>query len=154
MNAEKVGNWLQISANIGILLGLLLVGIQISENTKIARADLISRTFEIANQYTLAMLGENPSEVIARIDPSSPDEADLAVLQAELSFWHNFDTRYELLLNEGLADPSIWHNYLDIHARTIFGGSPLRRQLWEEMTAEGLDMEWEKFVDTHLSKTE
>ena len=154
MDTGKVGDWLQISANIGILLGLLLVGIQINENSKIARADLTARTFEIANEYNLAMLGENPSEALARIDSFAPDEADLLVLKAELWFWHNFDTRYELLLNEGLADPTLWHRYLDIHAKTVFGGTTIRRQLWQEMTAEGLDREWEKFVDDRLPTTE
>ncbi len=33
MNSEKLGNWLQIVGNLGILAGLILVAVEINQNT-------------------------------------------------------------------------------------------------------------------------
>ncbi len=38
----KLGQWLQVSANIGILAGLILVGLQINQNTELMRLSFYS----------------------------------------------------------------------------------------------------------------
>ncbi len=48
MESSKIGYWLQVGANIGILAGLILVGFQINQNTKISHADLTARSYELA----------------------------------------------------------------------------------------------------------
>lgn len=60
MDISKLGNWLQVGANVGILAGLILVSIQISENTRISKVELTARSFEIAMQHDLTKMGENP----------------------------------------------------------------------------------------------
>ena len=41
MNFEKLNRWLQVSANIGIVLGLVLVGFQLKQNSELARIQLL-----------------------------------------------------------------------------------------------------------------
>ena len=38
----KLGQWLQVSANVGILFGLILVGLQIDQNTELTRLGFYS----------------------------------------------------------------------------------------------------------------
>ena len=47
MNTEKLGRWLAPAANLGVIAGLILVAVQINQNTQITKA-------QIANDYFLA----------------------------------------------------------------------------------------------------
>ncbi len=42
MESSKFGYWLQIGANVGILAGLILVGLQINQNTELTRMSIFS----------------------------------------------------------------------------------------------------------------
>jgi len=42
MKASKVGEWLQVIGSFGVLAGLILVAIQIQQNTVLVRAELLS----------------------------------------------------------------------------------------------------------------
>ena len=42
MESSKLGNWLQVGANIAILAGLILVGVQINQNTELTRLGFYS----------------------------------------------------------------------------------------------------------------
>lgn len=42
MESHRVGYWLQVGANIGILAGLVLVGLQISQNSELTRLSIYS----------------------------------------------------------------------------------------------------------------
>ena len=48
MNFEKVNKWLQVSANIGIVLVLVLVGLQLRQNSELARIQLLYQESERA----------------------------------------------------------------------------------------------------------
>ena len=41
MNAEKVNTWLSLGANIGVVIGLMLLIIEIGQNTDMMRAQII-----------------------------------------------------------------------------------------------------------------
>jgi hypothetical protein len=47
MDSDKINRWLTLGANIGVLSGLILVALQINQNSEIAKAQL-------ANDYYLA----------------------------------------------------------------------------------------------------
>ena len=42
MESSKLGYWLQVGANIGLLAGLILVGFQIQQNSQILRTQVIT----------------------------------------------------------------------------------------------------------------
>jgi hypothetical protein len=88
MDSGKLSNWLQIGANIGILLGLLLVAIQIRQGSDIARAQ-IENDFYIADlQLELAMMGEQPhkSWIKAVFAPEEMTEEDAAVVDRYINY--------------------------------------------------------------------
>ena len=47
MNMTKINPWLTFLANVGVIAGLVLVAVQINQNTEITKA-------QIANDYFLA----------------------------------------------------------------------------------------------------
>ena len=47
MDTDKVNRWLTLSANIGVIAGLILVAVQINQYTQITKAQII-------NDYYLA----------------------------------------------------------------------------------------------------
>ncbi len=48
MNTEKLSHWVSILSNIGLLAGLILVAIQINQNTDLARTEMVSRGYEFS----------------------------------------------------------------------------------------------------------
>jgi hypothetical protein len=69
---EKIGmtrldTWLQIGANTGILVGLVLVGAQIYQSNEITAAELFSDNLESTVTRELGLLGDTPEISMARI---------------------------------------------------------------------------------------
>jgi hypothetical protein len=90
MNSSRVGNWLQIIGNLGLVIGLVLVAVQIKQNNDLAKAQLLSDGWLAAMQRETALFGENPAASIARasVEPDQLTDEDLVVLDAVmLSSW-------------------------------------------------------------------
>ena len=51
MDSEKITRWLTLAANVGVIAGLVLVAVQINQNTQITKA-------QIANDYFLAEVND------------------------------------------------------------------------------------------------
>ena len=87
MDSAKVSNWLQIAGNFGLLAGLVLVAIQVNQNTQIARAQLLSVGWMNVMETQLAMMGERPAEAWAKaVTGSQPlTDEDVYVLDAMLN---------------------------------------------------------------------
>ena len=84
MDSSKLGNWLQIVGNLGLIAGLVLVAVQINQNTEMTRAQMLSEGMITAANNHYARAGENPASAIARAQ-TNPDQLtheDLVVLDA------------------------------------------------------------------------
>lgn len=156
MESNKVGYWLQIVANFGLLLGLVLVAVQINQNTKIAQADLNARGFEQVYQYQLAMMGENPSKAVAKAatNPGELTDEELMVLRRIVFFWANFDNQAEHEMKAGFADRELTVNMWQGRALNVYGSNPLFATIWEDIRAAYPDKEWARIVDEQIRKIE
>jgi hypothetical protein len=85
----KVGQWIQVGANVGILAGLVLVGIQINQNSELVREQLDHETWTDNLNLHLAMMGDNPSAAVAKAmeNPSDITVEESRILDAYLSYW-------------------------------------------------------------------
>ena len=64
MESSKVGYWLQVGANLGLLAGLVMVAIQINQTSDLTKDRLyFDRWAENFNMRN-TMLGENASAVV------------------------------------------------------------------------------------------
>ncbi len=74
MESSKVGSWLQIGANVGILAGLILVSVQIVQSNAITGAELFSDNLESTVTRDLALVGETPNQAMLRV-MTEPEKA-------------------------------------------------------------------------------
>jgi hypothetical protein len=128
MDSGKVSNWLQIGANVGILLGLLLVAIQIRQGTDIAKAQ-IENDFYLADlQLELAMMGEQPqrSWIKAVYAPEEMTKEDAAVVDRYLNYNFVQLHRLERMRELGLSTDADRVGILEWHL-----GNEVARRWWE-----------------------
>ena len=84
MESSKVGYWLQVGANIGILTGLIMVGLQINQASYLVRNQLVSDQTSDRMAAMASMLGESPAEVVAKAvtTPEQLTDAELVVMDS------------------------------------------------------------------------
>jgi len=61
MDWTQLNIWLSLLANLGVIAGLVLVAIQIRQNTGITRAQVTNDWYMADMQLELAMMGEDPA---------------------------------------------------------------------------------------------
>ena len=104
MKLEKISHWLTIAGNLGLLAGIALVGVQIDQNSQIARVQLsVARWSDDLNLY-LAMMGENPAASVAKAIENHTELSieDMQVLEAYQLYWGLANLRREFLYNRGM----------------------------------------------------
>jgi hypothetical protein len=84
---DRLNSWLTLGANIGILIGLLLVAAQINQQTEIAASERQAESFTWNIETNGLKATENLPERFARIMTNSDDitDADLVALDAYLT---------------------------------------------------------------------
>lgn len=156
MEFSKVGYWLQVGANIGILVGLILVGLQIKQNTDITRAEFTNQLWGSANQMALSLLGENPASTIAKAqkNPSSLTDEEILIVLQWTWYWHELDSNMEYQRKEGLILIGDEHNnsLLRGRARNVYSHNPVSRKAWEVMKDGGLNYDWMRVVDAEVKR--
>jgi len=80
MKADKLKSWVSLGANIGVVIGLLLVAFQINQDAELTRAQLFSDHTDSRRDWSQAMMGANPMEVVAK-SIERPEQLTLAELQ-------------------------------------------------------------------------
>ena len=87
MKTEKLNHWFTLAANVGILLGLLLVGVQIMETNRIANAQFVADDRAVTMSSYDLIIGEKLSEAWAKARTNSGDltDEDIVVLDAFLT---------------------------------------------------------------------
>ncbi len=133
MDSTKIADWLQIGGNVGIIAGLILVAVQINQNSEITELDMRSRSFELAMQSELAMMGENPAAAWSKASSGTDELTDdeLTVIHGYLNFWWNHRERNALILNAGFLDATNYNeNYTGDY---IFGGNSAAIAWWMKM---------------------
>ena len=139
MESNKLGHWLQVGANVGILAGLVLVGIQISQNSDLLRYQLLFEERNSAIQAERALLGENPAAVIEKsvLDPLNLSYADLRIMEAiNWSFFEGVRRKYDL--RELLGDE--WKHA--VKSASYLYGTPFGRAWWSEIRGSWCDNEY------------
>jgi len=154
MDSNKISNWLQVAGNFGLLAGLVLVGFQINQNTEFARTNLTAQSYELAMQMGLARMGENPEAALAKAasDPESLTDEELGIVREWAWYWHNHDTRFSLLRDEGMVLQADWDDYFRNRAKSVYGANRVALHEWKEMKSLGasLDSEWHRLVDAEI----
>ena len=115
MNYGKLSNWLQISANIGIVFGLLLVGVQLKQNSDLMKTQLLYEESYRSTELETRVVGENAAEVWARsiTDPKSLSLADQRIMEALLWSFTEQLRATRMLADLGLLDDEEWRGRVE-----------------------------------------
>ena len=150
MFTEKINHWLNLSANIGVIAGLILVAMQINQNTEIMKAQISNDYFLADMTLELAMMGDDPAKswIKAVYAPEDIDQLDAAVIDRYFNYGVVQIQRLEKMHELGLA-PDDWKervNYLGWHL-----GNEVGRRWWA-YSKEGYPEDFIQQVDEILER--
>lgn len=152
MDPEQLNLWLGVVANLGVVAGLILVALQIRQNTRITRAQVANDWFLADMQLELAMMGENPAETWAKavLFPDDLNEEEAAILDRYFNFGLVQIQRLQRMQELGVGD-SEWTEragYLTWHL-----GNEVGRRWWAHFRT-GFPDEFAHMVDGILSEAD
>lgn len=104
MKTEKISRWLTLGANIGVVLGLLLVALQIRQEAELTKMQLFSDHTNARKEWAQAMMGDSPMNVVAKSieRPKDLSLEELLIMDNYFISALNELRRYELLRKSGL----------------------------------------------------
>jgi hypothetical protein len=105
METGKLGSWLHVGANVGILAGLILVAVQINQTSALVSEQLENSNWTDQLNLHLAMMGENPAAAVAKAieNPSDLTVEETRVLDAYLAYWALSEVREINLYKRGMS---------------------------------------------------
>ena len=147
---DRLANWLQVGANVGILLGLGLVALQMQQNADLTRFAIYSQHWDGWANIDRSLQSENFAETWAKsiATPAELTDAELLEIHGFLYTYMDQFRRSLDLYNAGMfgADPSV-----SIASAVKDGfGNPVGMAWWSE-SREEWDEEMRQIVDGALA---
>ncbi|NIM00825.1 MAG: hypothetical protein GTO30_18965 [Acidobacteria bacterium] len=149
---DRLQRWLTLAANLGVLAGLVLVILEINQNTQLARAAYRSEGNVVTNQIWATVMGDRVADVLEK-SVASPEEithSDFIVLDAYLFPSLNLIYRDYQLAQEGLYDTADWKASVDVYVHWYLA-NPFGRAWWDEEAREFFPAEFATYVDRQLA---
>ena len=87
MEVSKFGYWLQVGANVGILVGLILVGLQMKQTSDVLEVQLIQQNSDRYSNILWASVGDDFQDVYDKQlkEPHNLSYGEMRTLEA--SYW-------------------------------------------------------------------
>jgi hypothetical protein len=153
MNTEKYTRWLTLAANVGVIGGLLLVAVQINQNTEITKAQLANDYYIADMQLELSMMGDNPAKSWVKAVYSSGEltQEDAAVVDRYFNYGIVQILRLLKMRELGLADEDWVKNrisYLDWHLGNEVG------QRWWTFSKKTYAKDFVQMIDDDLAQSD
>jgi hypothetical protein len=146
-------NWLALGTNVAVFLGLLLVVLELNQNSELARVELINEGNAIENELWQSLMDQVPKDAIAKsIEcPKKLDLSDYVVLDSYLYTAMNLVYRNYELSKEGLFSQDDWRSEVDNYAHWYLSGE-FGRAYWDNAGRDYFDSEFSEYVDSVLEK--
>lgn len=147
MNAESLNRWLTLLANIGVVAGLVLLAIQIRQNTDMLRVQMSHSRSETAQSEQQAVFNSPYiPEVLSKV--RSDEELTYEEMIRYESYFRAFHRNQDNILwqyNQGFLGSNIPRS-VRLAVRTVVGQSRASLDLWDR-TKEAYTNECMAFVD-------
>lgn len=153
MDQEKLNRRLQTIANLGIVAGLVLVGVQLKQNSELLKLQLLYEESQRSIGIETLVIGEDAAQVWAKslTDAANLTLAEQRVMEAILwSYTENLRATY-MLSQQGLLEEAEWR--LRVEADTAFYlANPYARAWWSNYTVDsGFPVELEEAINSRLT---
>ena len=151
MKSEKIANWLQIVANLGIVGGLVLLAFQINQTAEVTRQDLQARNFEMNTSQLVGMFGEKASDAWQKafFSPESLTAEELTVVYYLLDHRRDIDGMAQSLLVEPNEITDDWKHSLRWHAINTYGANEISKMWWQSFNHS--EEAWSRYVNEIIS---
>ncbi len=140
-----------MAATLAIIVGLVLVAIELNQNTEHLRLQLTDQITARMNENNRALLGENPTAAIAKSinEPQNLTYAEFRIVDAYLiNVLGVWEDRY--FLNEaGLVDASDWKQRIEEEVAFELG-SRFAKNWWREAGRAFAEPEVARVIDEAL----
>ena len=110
MNSSKMSDWLQIAANLGIIGGLLLVGVQLKQNSDLLKTQLLYEESHRLVELETQVVGDRGAEVWAKsiADPLGLELSEQRIMEALLWSFVEQLRSTRMLAELGLLENEEW----------------------------------------------
>ena len=151
MDMDRLNRWLTLLANIGILVGLILVGYEIRQNSALVRAQIVATAFSDQKALMIAQMGDDYPRALAQsVDESdSLTIEDVAVLQSALEA-QLIEFRRDALMEEIGVFTGRWRQDISNLSRPFT--TPIGRKFWDFNYDDKID--WMREVQVAIENTE
>ena len=155
MNWDQTYGSLSLVANLAILLGIILVGIELKQNTEHLKLQLIDQTITRMTDDNRVLMGENPVIAIEKsvLEPENMTFADFKIVDAYLingvNAWEDRFFLYQAELLEA-KDPQ---RKVDEEVDWYFGNR-FAKQWWRTSGASIVEEEFRQYVDKAIAGAE
>lgn len=151
MNAEKLNAWLSLGANVGVVIGLVLLIFEISQNTEMMQAQINqSRTDTALSEQQAVYTSNHVPALLARIDRGE-QLSDEDLIRYE-RFFRAFNRNQDNNLwqyNEGYLEENIPRSIRGA-VREVIAGHQLGIATWE-LQKYSYTAEYVAFVEDAIS---
>ncbi len=149
MNLDKLNQWLSLVANLGVMVGIIFLVVELSQNTQALNANAIQNSTQIAREYVM-MLSQDPD--VVRITMTH-DLSELSDIDRRRAFWINRSLNTGImglyrLWRLGILPDEDWENWTRIIC--INTENPPFYELW---TPETLIPSYVEYVETACEKS-
>ena len=150
MKSERIGLWLSLLANFGVLVGLGLLVVELRHNTLATQAVLYQDSMSFARQHAELLVGDENQELASIVFRGEQDPDSLSSEEFEkfvlFTAWRmsTWETTY-LNYDEGLLGKRMWES-LDAWYSGLLQRGPGYRNWWE-LTRHGYDTSFQDHVD-------
>lgn len=156
MNRDRLQSGLEIASNVGLLVGLVLVAVQIKQASDLTRYTLVVSSYQQETDHFDALMGENPAAVVARAktEPEALTPADVEVLVAYSEWLFSMMRRNGHLEESGMFD-SNWRVLLPIIGAELASNPVTRQYLLEsgDQIAQAAGQDWLKVMQGAARET-
>ena len=123
MDADKINRWLTLGANLGVLVGLLLLITELKQNAEFAQFQFASNSNALSEEIQLAMLGSEPAIAWSKsvLDPASLSEPEIKVLDVYHSLILNRWLRTRNMVRQGYLEEGTTARWIRSQATFFFG---------------------------------
>ena len=151
MSAEKVNRWLSLGANIGVVIGLVLLIIEIGQNTEMMQAQINqSRTDTAISEQQAVFNSDYIPALVAKRDKGEPfSEQEMIRYRTYFRSGNRNQDNNLWQYNQGFLGENIPRSIRGF-ARAVIGGSEIGITTWDSQKYSYTD-EYVPFVEDAIA---
>ena len=132
MDSDRLNRWLTLGANVGVLVGIIFLAIQIRQNSDLARLHFAADLSKSSQEGELALFGDRAAYVWEKsvLDPASLSLGELRIIDAYFThkLWRS--ARVFELERNGLIEPGSTQKFMQSNL-SFFFGTKIAKVWWE-----------------------